>query len=215
MKGGFEVPDFKMPGMPGNGKKGGSKKLVGGGEKVVNAERALAEAIKEMASAEQAASINSENASLLNWADTARANVKIAKKALEDAVKEEDEGTPAADPPDTPECAGKDKKGGSNKLVGGGRTQLEVEGPDSSGKYSVAIISNDAAVPAADPEAAVPAAVPAADPDAANSDGSATLTKDDLEGGGKRRKRKTAAKKSKKSKKSKKGSTRKARKGRK
>ena len=32
MKGGFKVPDFKMPGMAGNGKKGGSNKLVGGAQ---------------------------------------------------------------------------------------------------------------------------------------------------------------------------------------
>jgi hypothetical protein len=111
-----------------------------------------------------------------------------------------------------PSMSGKGKKGGRSKRVAGGGkiTKLEVDGPSEEGTYSVKILSNDAAVPA-DP-AADPDADPDADHDAASAAASATPEGEVPEGGGKRRKRKTAAKKSKKSKK---GSTRKARKGRK
>ena len=108
-----------------------------------------------------------------------------------------------------PGMSGKGKKGGSNKLVGGApgdTTTLVVTEGSEKGQYSVEIISDPAA---ADSDAAADSAA------AADSDAAVVEEEKDNTIGGKRRKRKTAAKKSKKSKKSKKGSTRKARKGRK
>jgi hypothetical protein len=114
-----------------------------------------------------------------------------------------------------PGMSGKGKKGGSNKLVGGGpgdKTTLVVTEGSEEGQYSVKIISDPAATVDTVPPPADAATVDTVPPPA---DAAVVEEEEDNTIGGKRRKRKTAAKKSKKSKKSKKGSTRKARKGRK
>lgn len=136
--------------------------------------------------------------------------------------------------PNLPGMPGKGKKGGSKKVVGGGLQELQQELDKAKAAAALepgndelqqAVIDAQKALDNAAPEGEVKAAPDAGPAETAPADADTTIvavTKvgdgftakivgDGNSTGGKRRKRKTAAKKSKKSKKG----TRKARKGRK